>query len=241
MSLYVFEHLGAAEQYRFDLVRPDGVWTVLESHTMFSQNPQQAALSLLQAYECSCSGECTKQFAGKTPNSVAFTACVKSCKSDCQSKLQVCVYDSTGDQVGCMRVSGWSPTPPRYRKQNVPLPHATVYHAPGPNYFAPRHAFHPPPLYAQHLHLGTPLTDCQAACLKLPPEEQAPCLNECLAALQCPAPPKTGLAAGVAAVGIVGALVVGFVAGIVFQTGHFEEHGVPDWLIEKDKRRREGR
>ena len=82
--------------------------------------------------------------------------------------------------------------------------------------------------------LGATVADCQAACLKLAPEQQALCLNACIP----PAPqPKVGLAAGVAAVMVVGSLVIGFLAGSMFQTYYFEEHGVPDWLMEKERRR----
>jgi hypothetical protein len=80
----------------------------------------------------------------------------------------------------------------------------------------------------------TSVADCQAACLKLPAEQQALCLNSCIPPEP---PPKTGLAAGVAAVMVVGSLVIGFLAGSTFQTKYFEDHGVPDWLMEKERRR----
>lgn len=83
-------------------------------------------------------------------------------------------------------------------------------------------------------NLSATVADCQAACLKLPAEQQALCLNACVP----PAPqPKVGLAAGVAAAMVVGSLVIGFLAGSMFQTYYFEEHGVPDWLMEKQRRR----
>lgn len=55
------------------------------------------------------------------------------------------------------------------------------------------------------------LSDCQAACLTLPPEQQAPCMNDCLAQATAPTCPKPSYLGWV----VVASLLVyaSFVAG----------------------------